>query len=205
MSWLDRLGPSTPKPTQAGVDPDPGVERSSPGLGALFASLSPDGRHSVLDFGPAEGRRLRLLGRYARQVRFAAMVPHPPRGADLSATLEGLEPDPGRRFDVVLAWDLFDRLDESERREVVERITDVTTAGAWLYAVVESSGAGSTRPVRIALLALDRVREEPVGPPEPSNSPILPAPMERLLDPFEVVSGVSLRSGLREYVARRPE
>ncbi|MBT8487877.1 MAG: class I SAM-dependent methyltransferase [Gemmatimonadetes bacterium] len=204
MSWLDRLGSSVPKTKAEEAEVDDGKERSAPGLASLFAALRADGRHTVLDFGPAEGRRLRLLGRFARQVRFAALVPHPPRGTELTAALGGLEPDPGRRFDVVLVWDLFDRLDDGERNEVVERIVDVTAAGARLYAVVESSDAVSTRPIRTELLELDRVRDEPVGPPEPARPQLLPAQMERLLAPFEVVSGVSLRSGLREYVAWRP-
>ncbi len=207
MSWLDRLGASGTRTGRAVDDePDGGRERWAPGLASLFEALSPDGRHSVLDFGPAEGRRLRLLGRFARRVRFAAMVPHPPRGAELAEVLDSLvEPDPERLFDVVLVWDLFDRLDDGDRKDVVARIVDVTGGGARLYAVVESSGAVSTRPIRTELVDLDRVLEEPVGPPEAANPQLLPAQMERLLHPFEVISGVSLRSGRREYVARRPE
>lgn len=106
---------------------------------------------------------------------------------------------------MVLVWDLFDRLDAVEREHVIQRIVDVTTPGARLYAVVESSDAVSTRPIRTELLDVDRVREDPVGPPEPARPQLLPAQVERLVHPFEVVSGVSLRTGLREYVARRPE
>ncbi len=204
MSWLDRLASPAAKATDEPTPEDEGTERAAPGLASLFASLHADGRHSVLDFGPAEGRRLRLLGRYARQVRFAALVPHPPRGSELTAALDDLEPDPDRRFDVVLVWDLFDRLDEAERRQVVERVIDVTEPAARLYAVVESSDAVSTRPIRTELLDVDTVREAPVGPPEPSRPQLLPAHMERLVNPFEVLTGVSLRRGLREYVARRP-
>lgn len=180
-------------------------ERSAPGLAALFASLSPDGGHSILDFGPAEGQRLTLFGRFGRRVRFASMVPHPPTGPDLQAALEVLESDPGDGYDVVLSWDLFDRLDLGAHAAVMDRLAEVTQPGARLHAVLRASEEATTRPVRIRLLELDRVREEVAGPPEPARPPLLPAHVERLLDPFEVLSGISLRQGLREYVARRPE
>lgn len=204
MSWLERFAPSDPDTSTDEVESSV-EERSAPGLAALFASLSPDGRHSILDLGAAEGRRLRLLGRFARSVRFAALVPHPPTGSDLDAALKRMGDQPGDGYDVVLAWDVFDRLDEPERTRLVRRIVEVTGPGARLYAVADASGAGTTRPVRISLLDHDRVAEEPAGPPEPARPPLLPGQVERLLKPFEVLNGFSLRGGLREYLARRTD
>lgn len=133
------------------------------------------------------------------------MVPHPPQGPELASALEGLGSDPGDEYDVVLAWDVFDRLDEAVRTDVMRRIVEVTRPGARLHTVLRASDAVTTRPVRIHLLDLDRLGEEVAGPPEPARPPLLPAHVERLLGPFEVLSGVSLRQGAREYVARRPE
>lgn len=177
------------------------VERASPALAALFEGLHDDGRHTVLDLGRAGGRRLRLLGRFARQIRFAGLVPLPPRGDALTAALEALPPNPDRPYDVVLAWDALDRIDPEERPMLVERIVELTAPGALIYLVVESSGAVLTRPVRLTLVELDRVSQEPVGPPEPARPNLLPGHVERLLDPFEVRHAFSLRIGLREYVA----
>jgi len=64
----------------SGEDPSgpPSIERASPGLAALFERLHDDGRHSILDFGSAGNRQLRLLGRFARRIRFAGLLPGAP-------------------------------------------------------------------------------------------------------------------------------
>lgn len=181
-----------------------GVERASPGLAALFGALHDDGRHAILDLGLAAGRPLRLLGRFGRRIRFAGLLPDPPRAGALTSALYAIPPDPVQPYDVVLAWDVLDRLDAAEREAVVDRLVAVTAPGARLYTVVEASGAVTTRPVRLTLVELDRVTQEPVGPPEPARPQLLPGHVERALAPFEVVNAFNLKVGLREYVAVKP-
>lgn len=204
MSWLERIRQRSPEGASS-AEPDPSgptpVERTSPALAALFERLHDDGRHSILDLGAAGNRELRLLGRFARRIRFAGLLPDPPRGAALTEALETLSPPAGHPYDVVLAWDVFDRLDPDERAELMERVDGVTTPGARLYTVVEASGAVTSRPVKLTLVDLDRISQELVGPVEPAQPQLLPAHVERLLEPFEVVHAFSLRIGLREYVA----
>lgn len=170
-------------------------------MAKLFDPLSQDGRHSVLDLGPAADRHLRLFSRYARYVRFAGLLAEPARGGAWSAGGEALAPNPRRPYDVVLAWDILDRLDPCERGALIERLTDVTAPRARLYAVVRSSGGATTRPFRSTLIDLDRVSQQVVGPPEPAGDVLLPAHVERILAPFEVVHAFILTTGLREYVA----
>ena len=179
------------------------MERTSPGLSALFGALKEDGRHAILDLGPAGNRHLKLFGRFARQIRFAGLVPGPPRGPALSAALEALPPNPEQPYDVVLAWDIFDRLNPVERAVLVDRLVEVSAPDARLYAVVDSTGDATTRPFRLTVLDVDRVSQESVGPSEPAEAHLLPAHVERLLGPFEVVHAFSLRIGQREYVAQK--
>jgi hypothetical protein len=205
LSWLERIragGDETHEEEDRKTASD---ERTSPGLASIFESLSADGRHAILDLGSAESRRLQLLGRFARRIRFAELVPEPPRGSDLDAALDRLGPDGRWRYDVVLSWDLLDSLDEQERSRTMRRIEEVTGPGALIFAVVDSGQSVSRRPIRHRLVELDRVAVEPAGPPQPAGAPILPRQVERLLAPFEVEVAVSLRAGFREYVARRPE
>lgn len=181
MRWLD-LARHRPLPHPTPGEPeesaDTPVVRASPGVAKLFDSLSQDGRHSVLDLGPAADRHLRLF-------------------------------NPRRPYDVVLAWDILDRLDPCERGALIERLTDVTAPRARLYAVVRSSGGATTRPFRSTLIHLDRVSQQVVGPvvdpvggpPEPAGDVLLPAHVERILAPFEVAHAFILTTGLREYVA----
>ena len=181
------------------------VEWTSPGLAALFHALKKDGGRSILDLAHASGSQLRVLGRFSRQIRFAGFVPSPPRGDAFTAALTGLPASPRQPYDVVLAWNVLDRLGPHEREGLVRRLVELTAPKAWLYAVVDVSGAEAARPLRLTLLDLDRVLQEAVGPPAPMASQLLPAHVERLLKPFEVVHAFALRAGRREYVARRTD
>lgn len=177
------------------------VVRAAPGIEELFRGLREDGSHAVLDLGPSEGVHLRLYRRFARQIRFAGLLPTPPGGSEWSAALRGLLPPPRQLFDVVLAWNLLDRLDPGRRRAFMERLDELTAPGTRLYAIVDSREEPTIQPRRFTLLDLDRVSQEPVGRPEGAPHRLLPAEVERLLRPFEVTRAFTLRMGLREYVA----
>ncbi len=202
MPGIRRARPSGSVPSDPdGAAREP-VERASPGLAALFEKLKHDGRHSILDLAPAEGRHLRLFGGFARQVRFAGVVPR--AGSDSWAReLASLAPNPDLPYDVVLAWDVLDQFDESERGQLVERLADITAPEAVLYAVVDGSGSVTRRPLAFTMVDHGRVEQRAVGPPVAARASLLPAQVERALEPFEVVHAFSLRSGLREYVARK--
>ena len=86
---------------------------------------------------------------------------------------------------------------------LVQRLVDLTAVGARLYVLVDGSGEATPRPLAFSLLSTDRVSQEPVGPPHPAYPQLLPAAVERLLRPFEVVQAFTLRGGWREYLAIR--
>ena len=199
MDWLRRIR-RTSSPEETVQAP---IERAAPGVAALFAGLSEDGSHAVLDFGAAAETSLRLYSGFARQIRFADLLPDPPHGEAWAAALRALPPNPDQPYDVVLAWNILDRLAPEERPPLVERLTQLTASGARIYVLVDASDEPSTQPVRFTLLDVDRVRQEAVGPPHPPQPQLLPADVERLLEPFRVVHGFTLRHGLREYVAIR--
>ena len=154
----------------------------------------------MLDLGPAQGAQLRLLGRFGRTVRFAGLIPRTVGQPGWLDELRSLPAHPARPYDVVLLWDLLDRLPPPERPAVLERIAEITARGARLYAVIDASGAPTTRPQRFAIADTGHVTQTPSGPAEPASEPLLPAHVERALAPFEVVHAFTLRSGLREYV-----
>lgn len=208
MSWLQRLGRSPSReeaPDEeeereraAGV-----VRRASPGLGALWEGVREGGDHAVLDLGPAAGDHLSLFSSFAGQVCFGDLLPDPPRGAALRSALKAI-PTHGRLpYDVILLWNVLDRVTPEEQGAIVDRITEISAPSARLFAVVESSDVPTTRPLRFRLEDRTHVRQEPVGPPERAGVRLLPAEVERLLAPWEVVRAFTLRVGLREYVAVR--
>jgi hypothetical protein len=180
------------------------LTRRSPALEALFAALQGDGRHRVLDLGEADGRRLGLLGRFARSVRFAGLLPGGPVGEEWLGALTSLPSHPRRAYDVVLAWDLLDRVPPSHHADVVARLAEITADGARLYAVVDSSTDPTRRSVAFTLADLEHVQEREIGHAGPAGTPLLPAQVERALAPFQVARAFTLRSGQREYVAVKP-
>ncbi len=178
--------------------------RAAPGVSTLFDGLKPDGSHTLLDLGPASEQHFRLYSEFARRIRFADLVPSVRYGAGWEAADRALPPEPRHAYDLVLAWNFLDRLMPEERPWLVERLAAITAAGARLYTVVEATRDPLTRPLRFTLLDIGRVSQEVAGPAEPAGREILPAEVERLLRPFEVVHAYTLRQGLREYVAVKP-
>jgi hypothetical protein len=207
VSWLDRTrGDRSAGDKEDDQDPDDApVARKSPGLARLFEGLHDDGRHSVLDLGPADGRQLRLLGRFGRQLRFAGLVPREKDDTEWLESVRRLPAHPRHPYDVVLLWDLLDRLPAEDRRPVMERLAKITAPDARLYTVVDASSAATVRPRLFRMVDLDRVTQVATGPPEPAGKPLLPAHVERALKPFQVIHAFTLRGGLREYVAKKTD
>jgi hypothetical protein len=136
-------------------------------------------------------------------VRFADLLTAPPSGTSWDSALRNIPRFPDQPYDLVVAWNLLDRMAPGQRHLFVERLLDLTSPQAHLYVVVDTSGDRATCPLRFSLLGEDRVRQEPTGPSQPAWPQILPAEMERLLEPFRVVQAFVLRLGMREYVAVR--
>lgn len=207
MNWLRRFRRGPPReaaPAPPRETAPSRVERAAPGIAALFSGVREDGSHAVLDVGSGSEKSFSFYGRYARQIRFADLLKGPPaQGGTWSAALKAMPPPPEGFYDIVMAWNLLDRLKPSARGVFVERLADVTTLGARLYVLVDASGEPTPRPLSFSLLSTDRVSQKPVGPPHPAYPQLLPAAVERLLQPFEVVQAFTLRRGLREYVAFR--
>ncbi len=206
MDWLGRLrrpSQATPSAEEPPDTADPSVERAAPGISALFADLREDGSHAVLDLGGSAEAKLRLYSLFARRIRFADLLSNPPRGPEWAGAFQGLRPHPRQLYDLVLAWNLLDRLPREERPALIRRLAQITTPDARLYLLVDASGEPTTPPLRFTLLDLDTVRQEPAGPLAPAHPQLLPAEVGRLLAPFEVVRAFTLRMNLREYVAMK--
>ena len=71
--------------------------------------------------------------------------------------------------------------------------------------MTDTSERKALQPYRFTLLDVGRVRSEAIGPARPAQPPLLPAGVERMLAPFQVVSGFTLKVGVREYYAVRRE
>jgi hypothetical protein len=205
VDWVRRLARRPAEPAVA--TPEEGVpwsvERATPGVAALFEGVAPDETRAVLDLGAATDSSLHVYGSFARRVRFADLLDEATAQSGWAAALHALPPQPERPYDLVLAWDVLDRLFPEDRPRLVERLADVTAPRSRLHVVVDASDKPTTDPLRFTLLDVDRLRYEPAGPRRPARPGMLPAEVERLLHPFQVVRAFTLRPSFREYVAER--
>jgi hypothetical protein len=208
VKWMRRTGDvpagvSPASPAVAAQGESERVERISPGIAALFDGVGEDRTHAVLDLGPASASSLRLYGRFARWIRFADLLSATGSEAEWRAAVAGVPPQPQRAYDIVLAWNVFDRVAPEERPRLVERLAAITAPDARVHVIVESAAEALRQPLRFTLLDVDRMAYEPTGRPLLPQPPLLPAEVERLLGPFHVTRAFTSRVGFREYVAVR--
>jgi hypothetical protein len=204
MDWLRRLGRS---PATGDEEPEEKAptwtERSTPGVAELFRGLAQDRTHAVLDLGPAAESSLEVYSRFARWMRFADLLGAAAEPGGWSGVLSALSPHPERPYDLVLGWDILDRIPPEERPRLMKRIVEITASDARLHMMVAASGRTATPALRFTLVDVDRMRYEPVGPPRATWPPLFPAEVERLVEPFRVVRAFTSKVGFREYVAVR--
>lgn len=194
-----RTPPPDAPPAEEQQVPEPS-ERSAQALGALFEGLRDDGSHTVLDLGSASVGSFDTLGRFARRVRFAGLLAE---GVPTDRDVAAVPTYEGHPYDVILAWHLLDLVAPRERPALVRALTRISTPRARLYLVSDTARGAHTPRLGYELRGTDRVVERVVGPPGPRWPEMLPADLERLLEPFRVVRAVVLKGGRREYLAVR--
>jgi hypothetical protein len=205
VEWLRRIGRQTSSaPAPEELVPEP-TERPTPGVAALLDGVSEDRSHAVLDLGPAVDSSLRVYSRFARWVRFADLVDATASHDSWIERLAELPAQPDHPYDLLFAWNVLDWLPPEYRPSLIQRLTELSSDDARLYVLLETSEQPVRHPQRFALLNVDRMRYERIGRPVPAWPPLLPAEVERLLQPFQVTRAFTSQTGMREYVAfRRP-
>lgn len=204
VDWLRRRRRSSDASEEREtVSAPPAVEQRAPGVAEVLEGAGPGRTHSVLDLGAATDSSLQVYSRFARRIRFADLFADTTTREGRARALRALPAQPDEPYDLVFAWDILDRLFPEERPRLVQRLAEITAPGARLHVVIDASESSGVRPHRFALLDTGRVQCESVGPARPARRPLLPAEVERLLDPFQVVRAFTLKGGFREYVAVR--
>lgn len=174
------------------------IDRPSPGIAALLGGVSADRTHCVLDLANGTKSALEVYRRFARWVRFAGILDGSVCDTRALAHRPGKTDPP---YDLVLAWDVLDRVPPDERPLVVQQLTEVSAPNARLYVLTSAPDKAVFQPIRFSVLDVGLMRCEPLGPLGPAKEPLLPAEVERLLMPFQVITGFTLRPGFREYVS----
>lgn len=177
-------------------------EGAAPGIAALFQGIAEDRTHAVLDLGPASDQNLRVYGRFARWIHFADLFgetwSHSHSGGGLQ--LPRLE----RAYDIVLGWDILDRMFPESGARLVQWLASTTAPGARVHVIVRASEDAISQPLRFTLQDLGRIRYEIAGTARLPLARLLPADVRKVLAPLQIQHAFTLKSGLREYLAVRP-
>lgn len=169
----------------------------------MLDGVSADRSHAVLDLGSAADSSLTVYSRFARWVRFVDLLSATSTEAEIEEALQSVPENPQRPYDLVFAWDILDRVNAKVRPRLITRLAQITSPDARLYAIVHSASEAFRPPLRFALLDVDTICYEEAGKPLSAGPPILPAELEKVVEPFRVLRAFTTRVGLREYVGVR--
>jgi hypothetical protein len=211
MGWRSKFKEEVSPATEAELELPPTSVRPSPGLEAALGRLSEEDPARILDLGPAVGSNISYLSGFSTSIRVADIVGdrNPLSQSDdleeseIQQLAEEALPDTWGTFDLVLAWHLFDYLDERPAKAVAGRFRELCGDAGCVFAVVTTTDEMPVVPPRYTIVdrgnvsvvieSLDRV-QCPKWPP---------AMIGRFLKGFSIERSVVLRQGLQEFVAVR--
>jgi hypothetical protein len=207
MSWFSPRG-SGPRKEQGRVqvEVEPDVHRSL-ALAALCEEIRRR-KLTVLDLGSAVGSNVEFLSQFgcklfiedlytALSSRTEGDVAGPAFFAELLSVPEDT------RFDVILAWDLFDYLQRKELAAFAEQLRRYTQRGALLFALISYHKTIPAQPYRFRIKDEQHlIYERRTGAERPSPR-LAPAEVTNLLKEFRVDRSFLLKHGIQEYLLVR--
>ncbi len=179
-------------------------------LAVLFRQLRADRKYHILDFGSASGTNVEFLSRYPCRLTvedlhqtlasfdFFAGRESP---CDYQKVFQYLLPYPETtRFDIVLAWDVFNYLEREVLRHLMQHLIRFCHAGTVLHATVSTARHIPDKPGQYRILDeanLLYLNDSSVLRPAPRYTEI---DLKQLLAGFKVYSSYLLRNGMKEYL-----
>jgi hypothetical protein len=183
-------------------------------LGALLQQLEVGRPHTILDLGPALSGNLKFWSPYASRICFEDFYrtweefgcPVPTDGAFDDLTLQELFLfDRQDRFDIILAWDLFNYFEPDQTRAIASFLSGYCRAGGLLFALFSSSPTLPSRPIRFRILSTEQVTYENIGSGSRPCPRYQPRDVARMMSGFQVLNSFLLRHGIQEYLFSRQE
>jgi hypothetical protein len=171
-------------------------------------------KKTILDLGPAlgenirrmEGSKLFIANFYESLTDGAGGAAGAVDGRTFAASCAKLlQYDDDVRFDLVLAWDLFNYLGLGEVQVLAQRLVELSRPGTHIMALVSIQKQIPDRPYRFVITGHDTLRYEAQSKTlrdcPRHNEPDL---LKRMAG-FKVERGMLLRNGMREYSFVRAE
>jgi hypothetical protein len=209
MSWFSPRGTAPRKEPQGRAQTaEPDLHRS-----LAFAALCEEMRRrklQVLDLGSAVGSNVEFLSQFGCKLfiedLYSALSSRPPGEGDVAGPgffAEFLSIPPETRFDVVLAWDLFDYLQRKELATFAEQLRSFTHRGALIFALISYHKTIPAQPYRFRIHDEQHLIYERRTAAERPSPRLAPAEVTNLLKGFRVDRSFLLKHGIQEYLLVR--
>lgn len=211
MSWFSRGSGARREPGAVQTEAEPEVHRSL-ALAALFEEIKKRPKINVLDLGSVVGSNVEFLSQYGCKLYIEdlyAALSSTPRGegevAGPEFFAEFLALPEDTRFDVILAWDLFNYLQRKELANFAVELRRYSRPGTLLFAQVSILKQIPAQPYRFKLRDEEHLVYERRTPNERPCPRFAPAEVTNLLRGFRVDRSFLLKHGIQEYLLVRDE
>jgi hypothetical protein len=203
-----RVKPAPVHPVATGPSSE---ARHSLALSGLISHIAGRPGCRILDLGAANGTNVAFLSRYPCKLHIADLYRSLrreggplPRAADQFDRALALQLPEGE-FDLVLAWDFLDYLNEVQLEVLGRHLRRRTAPQARVFALISYLSEIPDRPYAFHIMDEETLRyADPSGLERPSPKYKEPELLRRLPD-FAVETSFLLRHGVQEYVLVRTE
>jgi SAM-dependent methyltransferase len=211
MSWFSPRSSASRKEGGRSQAPEaePEVHRSL-ALAALFDTIRRR-KLTVLDLGSTVGAHVEFLSKYGCKLfledLYQALSTRVPTGGEEHANAQffadflGIPED--TRFDVILAWDLFNYLHRKEVAAFSEQLRRYTESGALLFALISYHKTIPAQPYRFRIQDEQHLIYDRRTATERPSPRLAPAEVTNLLKGFRVDRSFLLKHGIQEYLLVR--
>jgi 2-polyprenyl-3-methyl-5-hydroxy-6-metoxy-1,4-benzoquinol methylase len=182
-------------------------EYASKALRLFVEGLGVEGKGQILDVGSVCGDNINFFARLIKRLYVCDIFFHLVQGVgkvDSSHRVwEHLDYPPGS-FEGILLWDLIDRLEDRDAREVVRRCYSMTKRGGMVMMLATGQQAFSK--VLNSFVVIDgfRVYLRPREGPQLALYVRQNREVLEMLAPFDLITSFIYRDGTREFLFRRP-
>ena len=182
-------------------------------LNTLFHRLHLERSYNMLDLGAAFGANVDFFSQFARRIHIEDLYhtlvsfdlfSHEEDGVNYADVFDYLLPyRKETRFDVILAWDLFNYLDRDEYFYLTRHLSKYCRPGSLLFAHISTRKHIPERPTNYKII------DEQTLAYEKSSTVLRPCPryaepdLHHLMPDFRVCNSFLLRNGIKEYLFAR--
>jgi hypothetical protein len=182
---------------------DSAVTYRSQGLQALLNALPADRCARILDLGPALHSNVNFWSRHPCVLYiedFYRARTGSPEETGVIRHQEFLEYEKNLRFDVILAWDLFNYFNLEELASLAEKLESRCQPQSMLFVMASSQLQIPSLPMQFRILDEERIEyrtcTETVAPCPRHH----PHDLGRILPNFQISHSYLLRNGVQEYI-----